>query len=105
MAHLEEESANKEEYIDDEDPDGIEGITKVFIVCLTRGVKDAQQAEECCYHCSSPDHFISNCPLVSGSRAGLPLNWREGMAQKKGAQAPQGKTTMLRVPQDGTPQV
>ena len=57
VAHLGEESADKEECIDSEDPDGIEGITKVFIVCLARAEKDAQQ-EKCCYHCNSPDHFI-----------------------------------------------
>ena len=34
VAHLEEESANKEECVDSEDPDGIKGITKEFIVHL-----------------------------------------------------------------------
>ena len=38
VAHLEEESADKEECIDSEDPDGIEGITKEFIVHLARAV-------------------------------------------------------------------
>ena len=96
--HLEEESANKEKYIDGKDPDGIKGITKEFIVHLTRAVKDAQQAEKCCYPCGSPDHLICNNSLVVGSRADLPLNWREGMAPKKGAQAPQEKVTMPKVP-------
>ena len=40
VAHLEEESADKEECIDSEDPDSIEGVTKEFIVCLARAVKD-----------------------------------------------------------------
>ena len=40
------------------DPDGIKGVTEEFIVCLARAVKDAQQEEKHCYHCSSPDHFI-----------------------------------------------
>ena len=102
--HLEEESADKEEYINGKDPDGIEGVTKEFIVCLTRAEKDAKQVEKHCHHCGSPDHFLHDLPLVVGSRADSPLNWREGMAPKKGAQAPQGKVTMLEVPQDGTPQ-
>ena len=45
VAHLEEESANNEDYIDGEDADGIEGITEEFIVCLAWAVKDAQQVE------------------------------------------------------------
>ena len=48
VAHLEEENTDKEECTDSEDPDGIEGITKEFIVCLARAVKDAQQEEKCC---------------------------------------------------------
>ena len=40
LAHLKEMSANKEEDIDSEDPDVIEGITEEFIVCLARAVKD-----------------------------------------------------------------
>ena len=105
VVHLEEENANKEECINSEDPDGIKGVTEEFIVCLARVVKDAQQAEKCCFHCGSPDHFINNCPLVLGSKADLSLNQREGMAPKKGNQAPQGKVTMPKVPKDGTPQV
>ena len=56
VTHL--ESTDKEECIDSKDPDGIEGVTEEFIVHLARAVKDAQQEEKCCYHCSSPDHFI-----------------------------------------------
>ena len=41
VVHLEEESTDKEEYVNSEDPNGIKGITKQFIVCLTRAVKDA----------------------------------------------------------------
>ena len=69
VVHLEEESTDKEEYVNDKDPDGTKGITEEFIVCITRAVKDAQQVEKHCYHCGSPDHFICNCPLVVGSRA------------------------------------
>ena len=83
VVHPEEENTNKEECIDSKDPDGIEGMAKEFIVCFVRAVEDAQQAEKCCYHCGSPDHFIHNCPLVVGSRADSPLNQREGMAQRR----------------------
>ena len=58
VAHLEEENADKEECTDRKDPDGTEGVTEEFIVCLARAVKDAQLEEKCCYHCSSLDHFI-----------------------------------------------
>ena len=103
VVHLEEESADKEEYINSKDQDGIEGITEEFIVHLARAVKDAQQVEKHCYHCRSPDHFIHNCLLVSESKADSPLNQREGMVPKKGAWAPQGKPTTLKVTQDRTP--
>ena len=42
VAGLEEESANQGECAEGEEPDGIEGITKEFIVCLARVMKDAQ---------------------------------------------------------------
>ena len=41
VAHLEEKIAYKEEGIDRNNPDGIEGITEEFIVHLTRAVKEA----------------------------------------------------------------
>ena len=58
VVHLEEEDADKVECTDNKDPDGIKGVTDEFIICLARAVKDAQQEEKCCYHCSSPKHFI-----------------------------------------------
>ena len=103
VAHLEEEDADQEECTDSEDPDGIEGVIKEFILCLARAVKDTQQEEKCYYHCSIPDHFIWACLLVMASRTDLHLNWKEGMAPKKGAWTPQVKVTMPKVPQDGTP--
>ena len=62
LAHLEEESAEREEEI--EDPDGIDGITEEFMVHLAWAMKDAQVDEKHCYHCSSPKHFICDCLLV-----------------------------------------
>ena len=49
LLHLEEEATNDEEGADSEDPDGLDGVTKVFMVCLTRAVKDAQQEEKHCH--------------------------------------------------------
>ena len=71
VAHLEEEDTGKEECADSEDPEGMEGIIKEFIVCLARTVKDTQQEEKHCYHCSSLDHFIQAFPLVVPSSTGL----------------------------------
>ena len=74
LAHLEEESTEKEEGTETEDPSGIEGVTEEFIVHLMRAVKDAQQEEKCCYHCSSPEHFICKCPLMKASKMDSHLN-------------------------------
>ena len=47
MVHLEEKSAlDEEEGVNDEDPDGIKGVTEEFIVHLARAVKDTQQMEK-----------------------------------------------------------
>ena len=62
VAHLDKESANKEEGTESEDPNGTEGITEEFIVCLARAVKDAQWEEKHCYHCSSPEHLSEIAP-------------------------------------------
>ena len=64
LAHLEEEDASDDEDQESDDPSRIEGVTEEFMVHLARAVKDAQADEKCCYHCSSPEHFICNCPLV-----------------------------------------
>ena len=64
LAHVEEESADKDEGVDSEDPDSIKGVIGEFMVHLARAMKDAQKEEKCCYHYSSLDHFIHDCPLV-----------------------------------------
>ena len=95
LAHLEEEEADDGEDPESDDPGGIEGVTEEFLVQLARVVKDAQAEEKCCYHCSSPEHFICNCPLMKATRDKKQLHWKEGMAMMKGAwtlqqpQAPQ----------------
>ena len=72
--HLEEEGSKKEADTVSEGPDGIDGMTEEFIVCLARAVKEAQQDEKCCYQCSSMEHFIHECPLVKASRSPAHLN-------------------------------
>ena len=69
---------------DGEDLDGIKGITKEFIVCLARAVKDAQQEEKHCYHFDSPNHFSCDCPWLAGMKADAPLNQKEGTVLRKG---------------------
>ena len=103
MAHLEEESTEKEGGAESEDPNGIEGMTEEFIVYLARAVRDIQQEEKCCYHCSSLEQFIHKCLLVKASRSATHLNWKEGMVPEKGAQTPQVKVTKPKAPQDGAP--
>ena len=73
------------------------------MVHLARAMKDVQVEEKHCYHCSSPKHFICNCPLVRGSRENMQLNHKEGTASGKGAQTPQVKATMLQNPQEEVP--
>ena len=69
----------------------LKGVTEELMVCLVRAVKDApKRREKCCYHCSSLDHFICDCPLVKASRMGLHINHKDGTATNKGAQVPSG---------------
>ena len=103
MVHLEEDGTDKEEGAKSKDPDGIEGMTKEFIVHLAWAVKEAQQEEICCYHCHSPEHFIHDCPLVKASRTDPHLNQKEGMALRNGDWAPPGKAITPKAPQDGMP--
>ena len=86
LVQLEEEEADDGEDPESDDPDGIEGVTEEFMVQLARVVKDAQADEKSCYHCSSPEHFIHNCPLMKTTRDKKQLNGKEGMATMKGAQ-------------------
>ena len=88
LAQLEEEGANNGEDPESNDPDGIKGVTEEFRVQLARAVKDVQMDEKCCYHCSSPKHFICNCLLMKATRDKKQLNGKEGMAMGKGAQTP-----------------
>ena len=72
--HLEEEGSDEEAGAKSEDPDGINGVTEEFIVCLARVVKEVQKDEKHFYHCSCMDHFICKCLLVKTSRSATHLN-------------------------------
>ena len=72
LAHLEEESAERDKEVESKDPDNINGVMEEYMVHLVRAVKDAQ-VEKCCYHCSSPEHFICNCLLVRALRENMQL--------------------------------
>ena len=102
LLHLEEEETSNDEDQESDDPGGIEGVTEEFMVHLARAVKDPQADEKCCYHCSSPEHFICNSPLVKTSREKKQLNWKEGTASMKGAQTPPTTTSTAKIPQTET---
>ena len=105
LTQLEEESANDGKDPENDDPDGIEGVTKEFMVRLARAVKDAQADEKCCYHCSSPEHFIRNCPLMKAARDKKQLNGKEGMEMVKGAQTPLKPANAAKSPQQEAQEV
>ena len=73
------------------------------MVQLARAVKDPQADEKQCYHCSSPEHFICNCPLVKTSRDKKQLNGKEGMALMKGAWTPLATMNATKSPQAEAP--
>ena len=96
VAHLEEEDTGNNEDQESDNPSRIEGVTEEFMVCFARAVKDTSADEKCCYHCSSPEHFIHNCPLVKTSREKKQLNGMEGMALVKGAQTSLAPTNAIK---------
>ena len=98
VVHSGQDSAAKEESTKSYDPDGIKGMTKEFILCLARAVKEAQQDEKCCYHYSSPEHFIHECLLVKAPRTATHLKLKGGDGTGEGSLDPssqdgQGKGT------------
>ena len=99
LTQLEEEGADDGEDPESDNPDGIEGVTEEFMVRLARAVKDAQADEKCCYHCSSLEHFICNCPLMEATRDKKQLNGKEGMVTVKGAQTPPKSANATKSPQ------
>ena len=86
-------------------PSRIKGVTEEFMVHLARAVKDTQADERCCYHYSSPEHFICNCLLVKTAREKKQLNTKEGMALVKGTWTPLTTTNATKSPQTDTLEV
>ena len=99
LAQLEEEDADDGEDPESDDPDGIKGVTEEFMVWLARVVKDTQTDEKHCYHCSSPEHFIRNCPLMKTPRDKKQLHGKEGTVMMKGAWAPPTMASAIKSPQ------
>ena len=99
LTQLEEEGTNNGEDPESDNPDGIEGVTEEFMVHLARAVKDTQVDKKCCYHCSSPEHFIHNCLLMKATRDKKQLNGKEGTAMVKGAQTPLKPANATKSPQ------
>ena len=105
LAQLEVEGAEDGEDPESNNPDGINGVNKDFMVWLARAVKDAQMDEKHGYHCSSPEHFIHNCPLMKTARDKKQLNRKEGMAMVKGAQTPPKSANVTKGPQQEAQEV
>ena len=82
-----------------DDPDRIEGVMEEFMVWLARAVKDTQTDEKHCYHCSSPEHFICNCPLMKAATDKKQLNGKEGMVMTKEAWTPPKARSAIKSPQ------
>ena len=96
---LEEEDTDDGQDPESDDPDEIEGVMKEFMVWLARVVKDAQTDKKCCYHCSSPEHFIRNCLLMKTARDKKQLNGKERMVMVKGIQTLPTMTSAIKSPQ------
>ena len=105
LAQLEEEGTNDGKEPESNNPDGIKGVTDEFMVQLARAVKDTQMDEKCCYHCSSPEHFICNCLLMKTARDKKQLNGKEGTAMVKGAQTPLKSANAMKSPQQEAQEV
>ena len=104
LTHLEEEDTGNDQDPESDDPSGVKGVTEEFMVHLARAVKDVQADEKCCYHCSSPEHFIHNCLLVKNSRDKKQLKWKEGMALMKEAWTLVTMTSATKSPQAEAPE-
>ena len=98
LVQLEEEDANNGEDPESDDSDGIKGVTEEFMVRLARAVKDTQTDERCCYHYSSPEHFVHNCLLMKTARDKKQLNRKEGTVMAKGAWTPPKATNAIKSP-------
>ena len=55
-------------------------------------MKDTQKEDKCCYHCSSLDHFIHDCPFGKIIENDFPFKPQGGGGTKDGAQVPSDKS-------------
>ena len=62
--------------------------------------KMPQADEKCCYHCSSQEHFICNCPLVKTSRDKKTVKWTGGDGNDKESPDPSNKDKHHEEPPD-----
>ena len=88
LAQLEEEGTEDGKDLESDDPDGIDGVNEEFMVWLARAVKDAQMDKKHCYHCSSPEHFIRNCPLIKDHQRQEGVKWEGGDSNGEGSPDP-----------------
>ena len=88
LTQLEEEDADDGKDLESNDPNGIDGVTKEFMIRLVRVVKDAQADEKCCYHCSSPEHFIRNLSADEGGQGQETVKWEGGDSDGEGSLDP-----------------
>ena len=100
LAHLEEEDTGDNEGQESDDPIRIKGVIEEFMVHLARAVKHAQADEKCCYHCSSLEYFICNCPLIKTLREKKQLDGKGGSIDE-GSLDPSNNRQCIEEPQDG----
>ena len=105
LAYLEEESAKRDKEEESEDPNGIDGVMEEFMVHLARAMKDTQMEEKHCYHCSSLEHFICNCPLVKALGSKVAFKPQGGDGTKEGSLGPSDKNDHGKTPQEEAPKV
>ena len=104
LAHLEEEVTRRDEDEGSNDSNRISGVTEEFMVHLARAVKDNQTEEKCCYHCSSPEHFIRNCPLMKTFERKATVKQQGGDSIKEGSLDPSNNSYHAEESPDGGPQ-
>ena len=101
FAQLEEEDADDGKDPESGDPGGIEWVMEEFMVRFAREVKDAQGEEKCCYHCSSPKHFIHNCLLMKNCQRQETVKWEGGDGNNEGSLDPSNNNKCCKEPPEG----
>ena len=60
--------------------------------------------EKCCYHCSRPEHFIHNCPLIKTLRENDSVKWLGWDSIKEGNTDPSNNSQHFKEPPDSCSQ-